>query len=119
MLFLCVEMAAFDPFPDYVRGYPKLAAKFEILPEVAIYRRFGALNALNLLYYQAELTSLEEKLYKQQKIDDADPNGCSYARNWNFLHQSRTEGNCRQLDIFLELRQLLKPYSKTKLLHLW
>ncbi|KAH7379487.1 hypothetical protein BKA66DRAFT_587563 [Pyrenochaeta sp. MPI-SDFR-AT-0127] len=86
-------MAATDPFADIVIGYPKLAAKFEILPEAAIYRRFGALNAQNLLYYQAELTYLERKLRDQQKQDSNDQkgHGSSYAINWYWLKHSKTD----------------------------
>ena len=107
-------MTTFDPFPDIVVGYPKLAAKIEILPEAAIYRRFGALNAQNLLYYQAELTYLEQKLREQQKLDSNDQkgHGQSYAINWFWLKHSKTEGDGRQLDLVLEIRELLAKYSK-------
>lgn len=42
-----------NPNPDFdnhVRGYPKLVAEMAKTPEHAIFRRFGALNAHNLLY---------------------------------------------------------------------
>ncbi|OAL06557.1 hypothetical protein IQ06DRAFT_209913 [Phaeosphaeriaceae sp. SRC1lsM3a] len=88
-------MAATDPFSDSVIGYPKLAAKFGVLPEAAIYRRFGALNAQDLLYYQAELTYLEQKLQEQQQQDNNDPkgHGASYAINWYWLKHSKTDGD--------------------------
>lgn len=107
-------MTSFDPFPDIVVGYPKLAAKIEILPEAAIYRRFGALNAQNILYYQAELTYLEQKLREQQRSDDADQkgHGKSYAINWFWLKYSKADGDGRQLDLILEIRELLAKYSK-------
>ncbi|KAF2855518.1 hypothetical protein T440DRAFT_463924 [Plenodomus tracheiphilus IPT5] len=38
-------------------------------PEVAIFRRFGTLNAQNPLYLQAALTSLELKLQRSAKAD--------------------------------------------------
>lgn len=62
-------MKTHDLLAELVVGYPKLAAKFEIDPELAVHRHFGALNALNLLYYQAELTYLERDLKEQQKKD--------------------------------------------------
>jgi len=91
-----------------------LAAKIEILPEAAIYRRFGALNALNLLYYQAELTYLEQELQDQQKLDNNDQKGYgkSYATNWFWLRNSKGEGNGRQLDLILEIRGTLAKYSE-------
>jgi hypothetical protein len=109
-------MRTFDPFPELVIGYPKLAAKIEILPEAAIYRRFGALNAQNLLYYQAELTYLEQDLRTQQRKDRDDKIGCgnSYATNWIWLKDSKEEGNGRQLELVLEIREKLAKYSKSK-----
>ena len=103
-----------DPFPDIVVGYPKLAAKIEIQPELAIYRRFGALNAQNLLYYQAELTDLEEQLRKQQAQDDQDPRGrkSMYAKTWYRLQESETDGDTDQLDLVLKIREKLKEYSE-------
>jgi hypothetical protein len=111
-------MTAFDPFPDIVIGYPKLAAKIEILPEAAIYRRFGALNAQNLLYYQAELTYLERELRKQQRLDNDDQkgHGKSYATNWFWLKNSKADGNERQLNLILEIRERLAKYSEFKML---
>jgi hypothetical protein len=39
-------------------GYTKLAIQMGQYSEMAIFRRFGALNAQNLLYLQAELVQL-------------------------------------------------------------
>lgn len=109
-------MAATDPFSDSVIGYPKLAAKFGVLPEAAIYRRFGALNAQDLLYYQAELTYLEQKLQEQQQQDNNDPkgHGASYAINWYWLKHSKTDGDGRQYELVMQIRELLKQYSGSK-----
>lgn len=109
-------MAAFDPFADLAVGYPKLAAKFEIFPEVAIYRRFGSLNALNLLYYQAELTYLERQLQEQQRRDDTDRtgSGAGYARNWYWLKHSKADGgDGHQFALVMQIRELLKQYSES------
>jgi hypothetical protein len=107
-------MAGTDPFSGIVVGYPKLAAKFEVLPEAAIFRRFGALNAQDLLYYQAELASLELKLRAQQKQDSEDQKGygASYAINWHWLQHSKTDGDGRQLELVMQIRKLLKQYSE-------
>jgi hypothetical protein len=107
-------MASTDPFYKIVKGYPKLAAKIEIQPEIAIYRRFGALNAQNLLYLQAELEMLEIKLRDQQIQDDNDRNGKGpdYAKDWYWLRESENSGNDKQLRIVLQIRASLKAYSK-------
>jgi len=49
-----------SPLHDLIPGYPKLAGRMEIMPEIAMFRSFGALNARSLLYYQSELAHLEE-----------------------------------------------------------
>jgi hypothetical protein len=107
-------MSSVDPFPDVVVGYPKLAAKIESLPEAAIFRRFGALNAQNLLYYQAELTYLERKLQTQQHKDKnlGTDREKKYAIDWFWLKRARQDGDATQLDLVLEIRKLLKEYSQ-------
>jgi hypothetical protein len=108
-------MASRDPFPHIVKGYPKLAAKMEIQPEASIYRRFGALNAQNLLYFQAELTFLERQLREQQWQDHQDQNTGSkslYAVNWYRLDDSEVDGDTDQLELVLRIRERLKEYSK-------
>lgn len=112
-------MASSDPFKHIVIGYPKLAAKIEVQPEAAIYRKFGALNAHNILYYQAELTCLEQELRQQQKVDDAhqssnpDIKKCDYAKSWDWLRDSADDGDTTQLDLVLKIRETLKEYSKS------
>ncbi|KAF2123919.1 hypothetical protein P153DRAFT_303310 [Dothidotthia symphoricarpi CBS 119687] len=108
-------MASHDPFPDVVIGYPKLAARIEIQPEIAIYRRFGALNAQNLLYFQAELSDLEQELKKQQVEDSNSQEGkrSSYAKNWSWLQESELQGdeNARQVQLVLRIRETLREYN--------
>jgi len=41
-------------------GYEGLAQFMGVYPELAIFRRFGALNLQNVLFLQAEITALEE-----------------------------------------------------------
>jgi hypothetical protein len=106
-------MSSIDPFPDVVVGYPKLAAKIESLPEAAIFRRFGALNAQNLLYYQAELTYLERKLKTQQQKDRnlGTDQEKRYSIDWFWLERARQDGDATQLGLVLKIRTLLKEYS--------
>jgi hypothetical protein len=109
-------MASNDPLHKIVKGYPKLAARMEIQPELAIYRRFGALNAQNLLYLQAELETLEKNLRKQQIQDDNDKqgNGPRYAKDWYWLNESKNGAKDEQLQLqlVLQIRSTLKAYSK-------
>lgn len=106
-------MVPIDPFRDTVIGYPKLAAKIAVQPEAAIYRRFGALNAQNLLYLQAELVDLEERLKDQQGLDNNDSTGTKskYAKNWFSLQDSAVDGDTEQLDLVMKIREVLKEYS--------
>ncbi|KNG52342.1 hypothetical protein DDE82_000550 [Stemphylium lycopersici] len=101
------------PLHDRVGGYPKLAAQMEILPELAIFRRFGALNAQNLLYMQAELTSLEEDLQEQQLFDSRSPEGnrVRHATDWHWLSVSRNTGTGEQQELVLKIRKVLKDYN--------
>jgi MoxR-like ATPase len=107
-------MASLDPFRHITIGYPKLAARIEVQPELSIYRRFGALNAQNLLYYQAELVDIEEKLRAQQVQDDNDATGekSLYAKTWFRLKDSAVDGDTKQLDLVTCMRETLKEYSK-------
>lgn len=105
-----------DPLGEYVAGYPKLAAQIEILPELAIFRRFGALNAQNLLYMQAELAYLETRLKEQQQADSTDPSGKKsvYALNWYWLKASEGTDADEQQKLILRIRGVLKEYSPWK-----
>jgi hypothetical protein len=102
-----------DPLHQLVVGYPKLAAKMELQPELAIYRRFGALNGQNLLYYQAELMDLEQQLRKQQAEDGKNLHGkkSEYGKDWYRLQDSSEDGDTEQLDLVLKIRKLLNEYS--------
>ena len=67
------QSSTFEALSQYVEGYPKLAGYITSLPEVAIFRRFGAMNARNLLYLQAELTDLEAALLQTERRDNVHP----------------------------------------------
>ncbi|KAF2441486.1 hypothetical protein P171DRAFT_497717 [Karstenula rhodostoma CBS 690.94] len=96
-----------------VRGYPKLAGQIGLRPELAIFRRFGALSSENLLYLQAELVLLERKLEEQQKVDNESDHErkTKYALNWYQLKHSAEHGDTVQLDLVLRIRKVLKQYS--------
>ncbi|KAF2193865.1 hypothetical protein K469DRAFT_709321 [Zopfia rhizophila CBS 207.26] len=107
-------MTSNDPLRDRIMGYPKLAAQIEIRPETAMFRRFGALNAENLLYYQAELVQLEKLLRECQLADSLSSKGrkSKYALNWYWLRESRADGDTRQLDLVLRIRETLRLYNE-------
>lgn len=97
-------------------GYTTLASMMGAHPEVAFFRRFGSLNAQNILYLQAELTTLELKLKELVKADASSGHldrSC-YDRDWRVLSESAqaTDGNPEQLRTVLSIREKLKEYSK-------
>lgn len=97
-------------------GYPKLAELMNILPETSVFRRFGTLNSLNLLYLQAELTDIEHKLRRAQVEDHTTKEGFKrlYAKNWYFLQASAQDGDDKQLQLIALAREKLDNYSKWK-----
>ncbi|KAL6159216.1 hypothetical protein ACJQWK_04126 [Exserohilum turcicum] len=85
----------------------------EILPEVAIFRRFGALNAQNLLYMQAELVYLKKELRRCQLEDHCNPSEkrSKYALDWRWLKVSEGTEAGEQQALILRIRDLLKEYN--------
>lgn len=85
-----------------MNGYSKLASSMGAHPELAIFRRFGTLNAQNLLYLQAELVYLENKLQKCVKTDAASGHmdRMIYDHDWQTLFESTSapDGNPEQWD---------------------
>lgn len=82
--------------------------------EYAIFRRFSSLNCQNLLYIQAELVHLEEKLRHFEAVDAVSPETpqSTYAKDWYWLSNSASEGNGDQIRCALEIRAKLKEYSE-------
>jgi hypothetical protein len=102
----------------HANGYDRLAAFMGEFPEYAIYRRFGTLNSLNLLYLQAELVMLELEL-KQCAAEDANSaegHRSLYARNWRLM-SNQNGGQPRhynkQWKTALRIRKVLRQYSKS------
>jgi len=96
-------------------GYNILAHLMGAYPELSIFRRFGALNARNILYFQAELTDLENKLHAAEKADleSGHVDRKIYSRDWRTLSESvdAADGNGSQWEIFLRIREKLREYS--------
>jgi DNA-binding HxlR family transcriptional regulator len=100
-------------------GYAKMGRLMGEYPEVAIFRRFGALNMENLLLLQAELQDLEIRLRELQKADleSGHVDRTNYSRDWYTLKESGDSvaepGNDgQQWALMLEIRDKLKEYSE-------
>lgn len=113
-----------DPEKDnievhYVPGYPSLAAFIAKDPDhsTAIYRRFDRLSARNLLYLQAELSTLEKRqdeLDRQDMISD-DLDAKDKARNWDTLLARAESGSDdaaeERVKVAKAIREKIKEYS--------
>lgn len=101
-------------------GHQKLAEMMNQFPVCAVFRNFGTLGALNILYYQAELCRLEEKLRLAAERDrsSSDPFRQQYFKCFDHLQDGKIEqGNLdladnEQWQIILQIRQVLKDYSR-------
>jgi hypothetical protein len=100
---------------DEVTGYEKLARFMGTYPQLAIFRRFGALNLQNVLYLQAEIASLEQELQQIVAEDNLHPERTIFSRDWYVLANSAdTEegGPARtRYQMILRIRKLLNDYS--------
>jgi hypothetical protein len=97
-------------------SYPKLSSFMTSWPDVAIFRRFGALNAQNLLFLQAEITHLERELQviRESNALNNDEKGIHGERNWFELSQESEDGEPHpQWVVIQDIRDRLKEYSKS------
>lgn len=100
-------------------GHEKLAEMMNRLPTCAVFRTFGTLSAINILYYQAELCQLEHKLRAAAEQDRTDPDSIKqqYFKCFDHLSEGKIEqGNLAPCDnvqwqTILRIRQVLKEYS--------
>jgi len=84
-------------------------------PDVAIFRRFGPLNAQNLLFLQAEISHLERELEvcRERDIFSNNEKGQRIQRSWFELSQESEEGDPNpQWLVIQDIREKLKEYSK-------
>lgn len=107
--------AAANILQDLIPGYPKLGGRMGMVPEMAMFRRFGTLNAQMLLYMQSELTHLENDLRELEQEDSRSdqPYKSKYSRDCFFLLNPTTPGDNRQLSLVMEIKAKLKEYNKT------
>lgn len=106
-----------------MKGYAKLGLLMGEFPEVAIFRRFSALSAQNLLYLQAELRHLEVDLRKYAQNDDESSHRDrkDYSLDWIAFRESSDElvdeGNDgRQWETVMAIRNKLEEYRSFSLL---
>jgi hypothetical protein len=101
-----------NPLHHLTMGYPKLAGHMGLIPETMMFRRFGALNARNLLYYQSELVHIEQSLEELEHIDSKSKIGqkASYALDhfWINIADPIRDGDNRQKLLVERMRELLK-----------
>lgn len=103
-----------------MEGYPAVAEAMSTNDGLDIFRRFSALNVLNLLYMQAEILDLELQLEDTAAEDrNAEPSTASnrerrkYHLSAKALRDSvRGDGDQLQWKKMLEIRKLLRKYSK-------
>ena len=86
-----------------------LADRMGIVPEMAIFRRFGDLNTQNLLYLQAELINYEAELRKLEQRDAKDSGEKErYSSDWIKLRLSKVRGDGAQWEKFKDIRLTLQ-----------
>jgi hypothetical protein len=96
-----------------IEGYPKLAELQGTYPQLGIYRRFATLNPRNLLYLQAELVDLEERLerYTLEDLCSTEEQQKRSSRDWYTLSKITDGVLSPQWEMMLEIRQRLEQYS--------
>lgn len=84
-------------------------------PELAIFRRFGALNLRNIMFMQAEIADLEKKYETVVAEDDraGDPERAALARGWRDVARTGAMDDASpRYRIVRPLRELLRDYSQ-------
>lgn len=98
-------------------GYERLAQLMGRCPQLAIFRRFGALNLQNLLFLQAELTHLEVELNLVISTDNQhpDPARALFSQYWLALSNAANndpEQPPLQFVMMQKINTKLQQYSK-------
>ena len=97
-----------------MEGYRPLAQMMSDSGALAIFRRYGSLIVLNLLYLQAELNELQEEL-KEIAEEDCKPENShrhTFSRQWWSLANAKGQDSL-QWKKFEEARAKLYEYSAT------
>ena len=101
-----------ESLSDTVKGHPRLAMLFGLVPQIACYRKFSPLGNRILAYYQARLIGLEKRLCELEKKDSTSHDGerRRYSRDWYFLADSVNDGNWEQWKVIQEIRSVIAEY---------
>jgi hypothetical protein len=94
----------FDSIP---LGYAQVAALMSKEQDYAVFRKFTALNARNLLYLQAEITHLEQRLHEIDEALKASDDGKAVLSSWLKYVEDRD-----RMTLIRDIRQLLTEYSR-------
>jgi hypothetical protein len=91
-------------------GYPAIASIMAKYPDFAMFRRFRALNARSILYYQAELIQVEDDIREHETQLALDPNQivADRLKDWAAMLEEDDE----YIRLVSKLRTLLREYSK-------
>lgn len=91
------------------KGYPRLAQLMGGYADVAIFRRFGTLNCLNILSLQAEILDLEDRLKDRIETDDRSSDAAVRELAEDFYALRKSDGEQKRL--LKLIRPKLKEYS--------
>ncbi|KAM7215389.1 putative isoleucyl-tRNA synthetase [Rhypophila decipiens] len=111
-----------SPPPSRIEGWPLLAELMAQNPAFEGFARFRSLNVKNLLYYQVELTKLEDDL-RDREIEDMDPGNDDFQgeQKWSEIHEnpeimiSNKKLPHQQWAKVQEIRKLLREYNEALL----
>lgn len=95
-----------------MEGYAKTAHFMGLHDDHAIVRQFKSLSMRNLLYLQAEILHIEEKLSDLAKRDMNHKDRKHYTNDWWSLSQGEEVEDREQWEVALELREKLDKYRK-------
>jgi hypothetical protein len=109
-----IEMDAAEDEPKaFVAGFPSLAG-FIARDEdraTSIFRSFRRISTRNLLFMEAELADLEERLDALDKQDRREGiNGMKFARSWKLMSESDHPRQVRKKELIQKIRMLVKEY---------
>jgi hypothetical protein len=109
-----IEMnAAEDESKAFVAGFPSLAG-FIALDEdraASIFRSFRRLSTRNLLFMEAELAELEERLDTLDEQDRREGiDGMKFARSWKLMSDSDNDRQVEKKKLIQKIRVLVKEY---------
>lgn len=98
--------------PSIRNGYPELAKIMGPAPGMALFKRFSSLSARNLLYKQAELLHLGERLHQMDSFDR--DNGMIFHKDASaFVRSAGNPGiHGKQARIMAEIDDKLKVYRE-------